>query len=785
MPTATPVSFVRGGQVAIHFYRMARQVFIWSALAAVAIAIAYWFGRAAIFSDYYDWYLAFETARSDTMLALTNNPDARYIYHNRDGQQVITTIGAFKDDPNFIANYYLMWDFTTAGAWQAVMVGGASAVASIFGFIFIGSGLDGNNRVRGSMLVSVSELKFFVDRKWKRWRKERGKGEEDEYTYTLAGVRYPPDAPMVHTMMVGTTGAGKTVAINELLAQIRAKGDCAVVYDRMGGFTSNWYDPEKDYILNPFDERDAGWSPFADATSGAAFANMASALIPKAKGNADPFWNDSAQSVFANIAEKLAGQGDRNVSSLRKLLLEDDLATIAEFVKGTPAASLITTKNDKTALSILSTLTPQIEFLKYMKDGDDAFSIRQWVKDDPKGGSCLFLSGHVDYLNSTRNLISVAIETAANAMMTLDQIDRPRIWFIIDELPSLNYLPFLTTSLAEIRQFGGCFVVGYQVFSQLRDVYGPDMAETISGTVNNRLIFSVGDHATAERCAKSLGKEDIEEKNEGMSLGANETRDGVTIQERRVDRDIVSPSQIMDLAPLNAYLRFGYDAPRAKVEFDHVRYDVIAPKLVKLGTTPVGEEIPVKRQPKASDGQAELLPPEEPRKHEDMFVAEYREWLNDQVEPPTPYRSRESLTAEDLDTPELKSHFLKQRLTGVALADVRGLEPDYPPNNADARVKYFERLDYEQVCLNEFWRRREEERAQAEITPPEPAPESIATVETVDPDTGEVTETGDVEAKEETALSEPAPEPEKAAEEAPPPVKVADVSGETLSGMVS
>ncbi len=743
----TPISFVRGGQVSIHFFRMARQVFRWSLLSAFVVALSYWLFRAALWTEFYDWYLAYETARSDTIWVLTKKIDAPYQYWSRDWERVYTTLGEFKDNPVFIDNYLYMWELTTAWALQSLIAAAIASIASIIGFIFIGSGLDETSRVRGSMLVSVAELKFFVDMKWRRWRKERNKDENDEYVYTLAGVRYPPDAPMVHTMMVGTPGSGKTVAINELLAQIREKGDCAVIYDRMGAFTSAWFDKETDFILNPFDDRDAGWTPFADARSGADFANMAAALIPTAKGGEDPFWSRSAQSVFANIAEKLAKEGDTKISTLRRLLMEDDLATLSAFCVGTPAAALINEANEKTALSIRATLIPQVEFLKHMKDDDDLFSIRRWIHDQPKGGSFMFLSGHVDYLNATRNLISVAIETAANSTMSLDPIDRPRIWFVIDELPSLNYLPFLGSSLAEIRQFGGCFVVGYQVFSQLRDVYGPDMAETISGTVNNRLIFSVGDHATAERCAKSLGKEDIEEKNEGMSLGANETRDGVTIQERRIDRDIVTPSQIMDLPRLHAYLRFGYDAPRSLVEFEYVKYETRAPKLIPVGTTPPEDLPQVKRQQQDAAQTKADLPPEERRHREDMFLAEHREWLKGLTEPDSPFAAKQADAIATLDTPERKAFFLKQRLTGVALDDVKDLAPDYPPSDPEANAAYFARLDYQQDCLNHFYRRREEERENPEILPPAPKAQAVATVEIIDPETGEVTAAEDMPAK--------------------------------------
>ncbi len=762
MATATPVSFVRGGQVAIHFWRMFRQVFIWSCLAAIVFAVAFWLFRAFYSVDPYRWYLAYETARSDTMLALTNNPDARYIYHSPAGEQIVTTIGEFHENVEYNSNYHKMWELGELWAGQSLLVGGGVGLVSVLGFIFIGAGLQENTRVRGSVLVSAAELQYFVDRRWKKWRKDRGLKKEDEYEYRLAGVRYPPGAPMVHTMMVGTTGSGKTVAINELIKQIREKGDKAVIFDRMGNFAANWYDGERDFILNPFDDRDAGWSPFADATSGAAFANMAAALIPKAKGNADPFWNDSAQSVFANVAEKLANEGDRRLSSLRKILIEDDLATMSAFVEGTPAASLINETNEKTALSIRSALIPQVEFLKHMRDEDDeeGFSIRDWVASEPKKGSFMFLSGHVDHLNATRNLISVAIETAANATMTLDPTDRPRIWFIIDELPSLNYLPFLGSSLAEIRQFGGCFVVGYQIFSQLKDVYGPDMAETISGTINNRVFFSVGDHATAERCAKMLGREDIEERSQGMSLGANETRDGVTIQERRTERDIVTPSQIMDLPERTAFLRFGYDAPRAKVEFPYVSYKLQAPKFIPVGTSST-EGATRRRKLAATRAKAAKMAPDEPRHREETFLGEYEKWVASLVKCDDHFMSDYDEQLSKLDIDARKDHFLIKRLTGVPVDEIVDLSPTYPPADAGEREKYFDRIWYEQQCLNAFWARingdvkptdEGEECAENEIS------DSISADRTIDPETGEVTENGASDAQ-------PEPEPNSASKQ--------------------
>ncbi|MFS1941258.1 type IV secretion system DNA-binding domain-containing protein [Vibrio splendidus] len=45
-------------------------------------------------------------------------------------------------------------------------------------------------------------------------------------------------------------------------------------------FTSKFYRPETDVILNPFDARCANWDVWCDAKDAPHFENMAAALIP-------------------------------------------------------------------------------------------------------------------------------------------------------------------------------------------------------------------------------------------------------------------------------------------------------------------------------------------------------------------------------------------------------------------------------------------------------------------------------------------------------------------------
>ena len=124
-------------------------------------------------------------------------------------------------------------------------------------------------------------------------------------------------------------------------------------------------------------------------------------------------------------------------------------------------------------------LTANIGAMDLLSDEGQPFSVREWIEGD--GGGFLFLTSRGDQHASLRGMISTWLEIAVNALLSLPRKDGRRTWVILDELPTLHQLPSLRPGLAESRQFGGCFVLGVPVFSALRDLYGRDGAETISG----------------------------------------------------------------------------------------------------------------------------------------------------------------------------------------------------------------------------------------------------------------------------------------------------------------
>ncbi|MFC3058385.1 type IV secretion system DNA-binding domain-containing protein [Paenirhodobacter populi] len=571
-----PTRFVRGGQTTQHWWRMAAQVLRTSLFISLgAFTLAY----CVMIATSYELRLIRETFIS--WLAQYNvdigRPERRltYVdYLNRPQDRSASEITA-DARMNEVARQYR--ENAVQLAWFASLPAGAVLVISIGVFGWAGRRLGENQHVRGSRLISQTDLADWSRQKWRNYRKRyRSGGKMD--AYTIAGIPFPPNAVEAQTGVFGTVGVGKTNAIKELLKAIRAGSGRAVVYDRMGGLVRDFYDPETDIIVNPFDARSAIWSPFFEARTPEALAQIAEVMIPQRPGQNDPFWSQTARLVFEYAARSLLKAKTPTNADLRRAIMTISADELAKLLAGTPGAHFFGPHVEKTSASIRANMIAELRFLEFLRDDGEPFSVREWVKSEKAG--FLFLTGDAEHSAATRNVISTAVEVAANALMTCEERRDPSLWFFLDEVPTLNRLPFLVPKLAEVRQFGGAFVLGYQVYAQLEDIYGEKGAQSIVGTLNNRIVFNTPDARTAKLFSDSLGFEDLIEQRENLSFGAHESRDGVAFISQRVERPIVTPSEIQALPQFEAYIRFAYDAPTAKVMFEPVSTKPRAEKFI-------------------------------------------------------------------------------------------------------------------------------------------------------------------------------------------------------------
>ena len=545
-------NFTRGGQITFHnlsmFFQINTALAKWVAFAVLGVTLI-----ATYFTTPANTFNAlFLMARNNFMLKWGKPLDTK-VDSTWEGVTHVGTLG------NQLHNKTLLT--LSDNFWQQIQL---NFLFSVLAGIVILSIAMRYFRKKGDQQTEDHFIRGILKAEPKAITKElKSKGKVS--SFAIDGHRlFKQDFEVQHMLIDGTTGSGKSVAIRKLITWIRARGDKAIIYDKGCTFVSKFYDPKQDIILNPFDKRCANWNVWCDAKEAPDFESMAAALIPQ-HGDGDPFWVESARTIFSSAAFQMMNDDKESTTArLLHVMLTSELETLGAFLKGTEASALVSDKIEKTAISIKSVLATYIKALRFLEGLDDRneagqllrpeFSIQDWVQDDKQKGF-LFLSSNAQQHASLRPLISMWLAIASNAILGLDANPGRRIWVIMDEMPSLHKLPELGSIIAEVRKFGGCYVVGIQSYAQLLKTYGKHAADEMFDLLNTRFYFRAPSSEMAKISSHDLGEQDVDISKENYSYGAHAMRDGVSLGHQTITRPVVSPSEIQTLDDLQCWLR--------------------------------------------------------------------------------------------------------------------------------------------------------------------------------------------------------------------------------------
>lgn len=391
------------------------------------------------------------------------------------------------------------------------------------------------------------------------------------HPYKLAGIPYPHRLEQSHTMLIGTTGAGKTTALRALIAQMRERQDTAVIFDLTGAYVEAFYDPARDTILNPFDARCPAWSIFNDCTSYSDFVAAASALIPSDGGATDPFWAMAARTLFVEMCMKLIEHGQTSNAALAENLMTADLKKVHAYLAKTIADPLTAPEAARMAESIRAVFNTNAQVLRFLPDTGRKFSIREWITGEKQPGSILFITSQYTDLEMNRALLTLWTNLSIHALMTMPRSHALRTWFMFDELGALHRLPAIEQGLQTARNFGGAMILGLHSFEKLVQIYGQENARNLSSLARNKLILAAADLDTAEQCSRYIGNREVRQMDEAYSYGHNSTRDASTLTPRKQVEPLVIPDDITNLPSMHGFLKYpdGFPAARVVLEWQH------------------------------------------------------------------------------------------------------------------------------------------------------------------------------------------------------------------------
>jgi hypothetical protein len=444
--------------------------------------------------------------------------------------------------------------------------------------------------------------------------RELARGRQSVATaITLAGFPLTSEDETKHFKLIGTTGTGKSTAIQELLGAALARGDRAVIADPDGGYLRRFYNPARgDVILNPFEPASARWDLFGEINDTYDVDQLSRALIPD-HGGADRSWQSYARTFFSAVTAQVHEAGDRDVRELYRLLVVARRTELKELVGGTPAQPFLEEHNGRMFDSIRSVTSSAVRALDYVsRQRSTPVAVREWVRAAPPAGDArdsrrggvLFMpykAGQIAALGST---ISAWMRLAIFEAMNREEGDQ-RLWFVVDELDALGQIDGLKDALARVRKFGGRCVLGFQSIAQVSSTYGGGEAQTLVENCGNTLILrcSGSEHGGTSRFASGLiGEREVLRTAISRSRRFNEILPSVTRAEHLSVESAVMSSEIEQLPDLAGYLKIASRREWLRVG--------LTPQPQPQQAYPAGSSLAPRQTPAAAPGstRAMILP---------------------------------------------------------------------------------------------------------------------------------------------------------------------------------
>jgi type IV secretory pathway TraG/TraD family ATPase VirD4 len=407
-------------------------------------------------------------------------------------------------------------------------------------------------------------------------------------------MRIPARSEAQHIELMGDTGAGKTTLIMQVLRQIEERGHTAIVYDPACEFIQRFYRPDRcDIVLNPLDDRCPYWGPAEELRSKAEAKTLAKSLYQPTDTQRDEFFTKTPQKIFAHLLR--TGPTPRQ--------LADWMANPAEIdkqVRGTEMATMIAKDSPPQRNGVLSSLGLVADSLRMLPTLEDAKG-RRWCATEwaETRRGWIFITSRPTERDALQPLHSLWIDWLVLRLLSAPKEHQTPVWFVLDELASLQRLPQLHTAITENRKSKNPLVLGFQGKAQLENIYG-HIAEVMLSQPATKIFLKTTEPKASEWVSNAIGKVEVERVKEthfdGSRAGRNFTVD------RQVE-PLVLDSEVSGLEERRAFLKLGNNVSR--FAFEYMEMPIIATDFIprsvnddaldydprSLGGAPVPEDL--------------------------------------------------------------------------------------------------------------------------------------------------------------------------------------------------
>lgn len=372
-------------------------------------------------------------------------------------------------------------------------------------------------------------------------------------------VVIPRELEPYHFNIFGSTGMGKSTLIRELLYQIEARGDVAVLYDTKGEYRDEFFSVERgDILLDPGDRRCPYWALEAEAPDEAQATPWAMAFWPD-EPRQQPFFKKHPRAIFAYLISRHSifnEPEDPATCASLGFWLAHPKSELAPRLKGTEHAVSTGRESDQSQglFSTLGEIAKPLRMMPQTRDGRQEFTVREW-SGTRRGW--IFMTSTPETVDALLPLHSAVMDLLIlkNQAPAAETGTRsPAVWYIIDEAATLQKLPQLESGTTKQRASGNPIVLGFHDMAQLKKRYGEEGAVTIMSQAFTNIILRTGDPAAAKHAETLIGHHEVERIQENRPKHLLARHRSSSWSNQTVDTPVVSAAEIQGLPRFTGYM---------------------------------------------------------------------------------------------------------------------------------------------------------------------------------------------------------------------------------------
>jgi type IV secretion system protein VirD4 len=332
------------------------------------------------------------------------------------------------------------------------------------------------------------------------------------------------------------------------------------------------------YLFNPLSEdgNTACWNPLAYVSKDpnlriSDVQRIGATLYPEIPGT-DPFWSSGARSYFLGVTlyvletpslpptlgevlrQGMASDTEGFGHHWRRVIEGRQAGRYPLSSPCVRALSEIIDLAPVTASSIRKTFTSRLDlFANPLIDratSRNDFDLRR-LRIDPMS---IFLGINPGDLSLLQPLLNLFIEQALNLQTKELPEHNPaliyQVAFILDEAAAIGRIPILAKSVAYLPGYNVRLILVLQALSQLREIYGPQNAETMMKSLAVRIVYAPKDVAEATEISNELGMTTVKVRTHSKPLldfsdAKGGRRRSVSISEQK--RPLLLPQEVKEL----------------------------------------------------------------------------------------------------------------------------------------------------------------------------------------------------------------------------------------------